>query len=214
MLDVHVLNKARERDGDARGDRPVEVDEILEPQECVGYENELPLLDCEYDDYPEGNQLFRPTEGGTLRTLVNHDVVQSVKDMADELNTKEKQIEKAAKLHGIELPDGSSFDVEVSTDRLHALVGDIPEDMISSENPLLIATLYVEKGLSTEEVASVLSEGTDSNVRQQEVRQTLIDVGILEGLTSEDLEYQRRQNRGEINKPRYENGITIDATEL
>jgi hypothetical protein len=85
--------------------------------------------------------------------------------------------------------------------------------MVSAENPLLSTILYVEKGLSTGEIADVLAEGTDSNtVSEADVRQTLIDIGVLDGLTTEEREYRRKQNRGEINKPQYEGGITVDAT--
>jgi len=137
-------------------------------------------------------------------------MVRSAEDMAAELNTTEEQVRKAADLHGLALPNGEEFDITVETTRLHALVGDIPEDMVSSENPLLSAILYVNKGLSIEEIADVLAEETGNTVNEADVRQALIDVGLLDGLTSEEREYQAKQNRGEINRPRYENGLTVD----
>lgn len=213
MFDGDTLHEARERDGSAAEDRPAEVGKVLEPKERIGYKNELPLLDRDYEDYPKGDDILRPEAGKALRTLADHPLVSSAEDMSDELNTRLKQVRKAADLHGVELPDG--FNVEVDTSRLDALVGDIPEDMVSSENPILTAILYVEKGLSTGEVADVLEDATDNHtVHETDVRQTLVDAGILEGLTTEERNYQRKQNRGEVNKPRYSGGVTIDTTDL
>jgi len=188
MFDGDALREARKRDGSAAQDRPAEVDEVLAPRERVGYKDELPLLDREYSAYPEGDELLRPSQGDTLRTLATHDMVGSVGDMAKELNTTEKRVRKAVDLHGIN-PDGKDFDVEVSTSRLEALVGDIPEGIVTSSNPITVAILYVDKGLSTDEIAEIMGEG----VREAVVRQTLVDARVLPGETTEEAERRRKQ---------------------
>jgi hypothetical protein len=210
-MNAEDLQAARERDGAAAEDRPARVDEILEPKERIGYKNELPLLDREYSAYPEGDDILRPEAGDALETLADHPLVSGVEDMSDELNTPVGKVEKATDLHAVELPE-DGFDVEVDTSRLDTLIGDIPEDMVSSENPILTAILYVEKGLGTGEIADVLGEVTDSNVREADVRQALTDARVLEGETTAEAEYRRKQARGEVGG--YDNGVTIDTTDL
>jgi hypothetical protein len=210
-MNAENLQEARERKGAAAEDRPAEVDEILEPKERIGYKNELPLLDREYSAYPEGDDILRPEAGKALETLADHPLVSSAEDMSDELGTTTGKVEQAAELHGVAIPDG--FDVEVSTSRLDTLVGGIPEGMVSPENPILTAILYVEKGLGTGEVADILEGATDKHtVREADVTQTLIDAGVLEGETTAEAQYRRKQNRGEVSG--YNNGVTIDTTNL
>lgn len=210
------IAEARERDGSAADGRADEVNEIMAPREKPGYGTELPLLGVDYDEYPDDSDLLRPSEGDTLRTLVDHDKVHSVAHIADELDTTEDQVRQAAELHGVSLPEGN-FNIEVATTRLDRLVGDIPDGMVSPENQILTAYLFVEKGLSTKEIADVLGEEVSSNVREEQIRQTLIDCHVLDGETTEEREQRWKQNRGEINRPQYdsgERGITIDASDL
>lgn len=195
MFDPESLHAARERDGAAADDRPEDVDDVMSPREVVGYGTEASLLDCGYDEYPDGEDLYRPSMGDTLRSLVEHDMVESAEDIADELNTDVKTVRRAADRHGIDLPDGSDFDVEVDTARLYGLLGaEWPDELIAPDNPVTVATLYVEYGLSTEEVSAVLEEVTDyPSVPERVVRQTLVDTGVLDGTTTD--EQQARMDR-------------------
>ncbi|WP_225336650.1 hypothetical protein [Halomicrobium urmianum] len=214
MIDGTTLTEARQRDGEAAEDRPEEVDRVVTPKERVGYEHELPLLDREYSEYPGGQELLQPDAEGILRNLKEHPRVTSTEDCADELGTTVEMVEKAAELHGIDLPEGGGFDVSIDRSRIDTLLGDEwPEDMRSSDNQITVSALYL-KGLSLFEIATVLEDDGERNVREEELKQILIDAGLLEGLSSDEREFQRRQNRGEINQPRYEGGITIDATDL
>lgn len=197
MIDSNALRRAWSRDGAAADDRPEEVDEIMADRETVGYEEGLPLLSCKYDDYMTGDSLLRPAARDALETLAEHDLVADVEDMAHELHSPTETVKKALELHGIEEPSG--FDVSLDTDRLHALV-DCPDRMKNPDNPLVVATLYVEKGLSVSEVRDVLDEGADDNtaVTERAVKQTLVDARVIDGQTSEQRERQWKQSRGDV----------------
>jgi hypothetical protein len=207
MFDGDALHAARKRDGAAAEDRPAEVDDVMSPCEKVGFKNELPLLQRDYDNYPTEGELYRPVEGDTLRTLVEHEKVQSVEDVAAELNVEKEAIEKAAELHDIGLTLGSDFDIDVDTPRLHALLGDdYPEELVDPDNPITVTTLYVGKGLGTNEIAEVFAEVTDrGSLPDEHIRQTLVDAGVIEGMGSEEQEHRMRQNRGR--------GLTVNVGE-
>lgn len=194
MFNPETLHEAKVRDGDAHDDRPEDVDAVISPREMVGYQSEAPLLDCGYDEYPDGEELYRPAMGDTLRSLVENDKVGSAEDVADELNTDVETVRRTADLHGISLPNGSDFDVEVNTPRLHGLLGaEWPDYLVAPDNPVTVTALYL-KGLSTEEVAEVLEEITDySSIPERVIRQTLVDARVLDGTTTD--EQQARMDR-------------------
>lgn len=201
MFGGEDLRRAWSRSGDAADDRPEEVDDIMSPQETVGFEEGLPLLDMKYQDYPRDDELLRPAAGYALAALAEHELVTSTEDLARELGSREEKVEKALDLHGVDEPEG--FDVAVDTTRLNAFMGDVPERMKDHDNPLVVATLYVEKGLSVEEIRDVLAEATDDNVTVSEraVKQTLVDARLINGETTAEAKRRRKQNRGEVNHP-------------
>ena len=201
MFDGDALRRAWSRNGAAADDRSAEVEEILSPQESVGFEEGLPLLDCDYDEYLSHGDLLRPAARQPLATLADHELVTSLEDMARELAARSETVEKALRLHDIEEPSG--FDVDVDTSRLDALMGQIPDRMKNPDNPLLVGTLYVAKGLSIEEICQVMNEATEDRVTvtESDIRQVLVDAKLIEGVTSAEAQRRRKQSRHEVNRP-------------
>ena len=212
IFDKETLRRARSRDGEAAESRSDEVEAILGPEEKVGFRNELALLDRDYDAYPRGEELLRPAEGDALRQLADHPLVSDAEDIGEELRTDVGVVERAAELHGVDLPDGGNFDVEVNRDRLTALLGDVPTRFVSPNNPLLVTSLYVDRGLSISEIAEVLDQSTEdtTTVTETGIRQCLVDARVLEGTTSAESKRRRRHTRDEINRPDT-SGLTITA---
>lgn len=211
MFDGSDLQQARARGGNAAQDRPDEVDEILSPKEKVGWKEELPLLNCNYSDYPDTDELLRPAEGSTLESLVEHDKVRSADDIASELNEDIETVEKAAQLHGVDLPNEEPHEEE---SRLSELLGsDIPGAMVSPNNPIVVSILYVTYGLSTEEIADLFTENGSNSILERTIRQTLIDAAVIRGETTDDREKRRRRQRGEVTRPS-SSGINFDTTKL
>lgn len=193
-MNAEALQEARDRNGAKDPSRDDEIDEILAPKEKVGFQVEEPLLNCSYSSYPRHDELLRPDAHDALQALAEHDLVTDVEDISSELGTDEDTVEKALNLHSIEAPEG--FEIEVNQDRLTAILGDIPDDMRSANNPIVVSALYL-KGLSLSEIADVLQESTDARtVRERDTRQVLIDCGILDGESSSEMEKRLKQGRG------------------
>lgn len=217
MFEGETIREAIRRDGKAREDRDTEVDDVLAEKERLGWENELPLLNRDYSEYSSGDELFRPSEGETLEALANHELVRSAEDMADELNCDVETIEDAAELHGVDIPEQDTFDVEVTeVDRLTALLGDVPEEAVDPSNPLVVFALYAECGLSLAETTDVLDEATEgeNTVQEEVVRQTAVDAKVIDGMTTVEQEHRRKQSRFEVNRPRHEGSGAVDNIEL
>lgn len=179
--------EGRERNGKPREERPVEVDEFLEPSEEVGYNEGLPLLDRSYDQYPSRQELLQPDGGEVLESLADHDLVSSISDIASELNTREEVIEKATELHGIEIE--STFDITVASEEDTISVpieGQVEIDHLREplyDDSRLLYHLYVQCGMGIEEIAESLSAQLERNreVRARDIRQGLVNVGLIDG---------------------------------
>lgn len=211
-FDAESIKEARERNGAAADDRPDDVDDVLAPRETVGFREELHLLERPYDEYVRHQGLLRPVAGDVLRELADHPLVSTPDDVANELGSDVETVEKAADLHGVDLPDEEE-PIAIDISRLDSLVGGgFPEDMADPTNPILIGTLYVSKGLSVTEVAQILSEATDDygTVDPSEVRQTLVDAHLINGETSAEGERRRENNKMEINRPHHGDGGGIN----
>ena len=210
MFDGDALRRAWSRDGAAADDRPESVDEVMAPGETVGFDDGLPLLNREYSDYPSNEDLLRPAAGQPLAALADHDLITSVEDVALELGARTETVEKALALHDIEEPSG--FDVEVDGSRLDSLLGDVPDRMKDHDNQLVVAVLYVDKGLSIEEIRQVMDEATEDTVTvsESDMRQALVDAKLIEGETSTEAQRRRKQSRGEVNRPN-SSGLTIST---
>ncbi|QCS43013.1 hypothetical protein [Natrinema versiforme] len=212
MIEAKDIIEGRKRDGKAKEGRSDDVEEILSDREIVGFQTELPLLERGYSDYPDEGELLRPSNND-IEKLANHGSIHDKEEIAAELNVDVGVVDKAAELHGIDLPTGGSFDVSVS--RLDQLLGDeLPEDMIDPQNPLFLSILYLEHGLSISEMADILAENfSTANIRSSEVRQTLVDTRVLKGKTSAEQEERHKQNRGEVNRTT-NGGINISTSQF
>lgn len=211
MFDGDALRKAWSRDGAAADDRPAEVDELLSPQETTGYEEGLPLLNREFSDYPSNEDLLRPAARQPLATLVAHELITSIEDVTRELGARTETVEKALALHDIEEPSG--FDVDVDSSRLDALMGQIPDRMKNHDNQLVVAALYIDKGLSIEEIRQVMDEAMaeTTTVPESDVRQALVDAKLIEGETSAEAQRRQKQSRGEVNRTGSSRGMSINS---
>ncbi|MFC3477658.1 hypothetical protein [Halobacterium litoreum] len=189
--------KASNRDGGPREDRPEEVDEFLEPEEAVGFEEGLPLLDRPYEEYPDDP--LTPDAGADVAALAGHELVGSVEDLAAELDTTEGKVRTALHLHDVEEPTaGSSFDsveregvIEVP---LHGVI-----DVEHLRTPVyadarLLEHLYIRCGAGISEIKEILEDGMNAgrggdkprwSVTEAEIRSALEDVALI---SSEDTE--------------------------
>lgn len=192
--------KASNRDGAAREDRPDAVDEWFKPTPEVGFRQGLPLLDAEYEEYPEDP--LKPAAGEDLAALADHELVGSVADLAAELDAREERVRKALALHDIEEPTGGgSFDVpEVERKGVIdvPLQGCIDTEHLRTpvyEDARLLEHLYVRYGCSVREIRTVLEEGMNRGrdgekapwrVREGEIRAALEDVALLDAADETD----------------------------
>lgn len=201
MFSNKDLQKARRRDGAKDEERSEEIEELLTPNERVGFKEGKSLLGCPYSEVPRHDAVLKPSARDALADLLDHNLVTSIEDVAAELATDEAKIERALELHDLSAPT-ETFNVEVTTDRLSGLV-DLPERMVAPDNSILVCTLYVDRGLSIEEIRDVIGEAADDNVTVHEraIRTVLIDAKVLQGETSAEAERRRRQSRGETNRP-------------
>lgn len=211
MIDATDIRAGRKRDGEQAQDREDRVEEILSEKERVGFGTEKPLLEREYEAYPDRDELFRPSNND-VKVLAQHDYVNNAEDIAKELNVSEETVEKVANIHGVDLPDEDSSDIEVT--RLEKLVGnDLPSEMVSHENPVCLTVLYLGYGLSIDEIVTIFNEEDNRNVTAKAVRQSLVDCHVIKGKTTQELERKRRETRGEVNRATH-GGISIDASDF
>lgn len=208
-LSVKEWEDARQRGGDARENRPKTVDDALEPSEELGRGNGLPLVGDSYDDYPSVHELTLPTSREFVTELVDHDKVTTLRDAVTELcgdadgptgQDYRRALTKAFDLFGIDRDEhlaGGSFDVpdvEGDSDRLDLFTTSVPRDIPNpAENPLVVGHLYAVAGLSVGEITTYLGEELEGGANRGNVRQTLIDVGLLEGRTTEQQEKAARR---------------------
>ncbi|SDQ43897.1 hypothetical protein [Halopelagius longus] len=188
------ITQARKRDGNPSENRPKEVEEAIPPIPELGYNQGLPLVGDDYDDYPQGDSLLQPTAGDKLRELADNELINTEEDLADEIGTNADRIGKAVKLHGIQLPDEGSFDIEVSRETISLpFEEDIPLENLREpvfEDARILHHLYVDCGMGTNEIADYLTKELKAtldgpkrvwNVKPAEVRQALIEVGFIDG---------------------------------
>jgi len=83
----------------------------------------------------------------------------------------------------VETSDG---DDERATDaRLAELTPPVPDDMVTPSNPLVVAELY-DRGLSTDEIAEVFSDDSDTRVKASQIRRVLRSTGLVQGPSKSD----------------------------
>lgn len=210
-LDGNAFRRAYARDGAAADERPEKVDNAMNPRQMVGFEQEEPLLDKDYDDYYRNDSLLFPRASDDLAALAEHELIADVEDMASELGSRDDKVEKALEIHDIEEPNGRDV---TDTDRLHELVPDVPERLVTTQSPILVMHLYV-MGLSVGEISDVLSETMPDHksISPSTVTQCLIDAHVLPGETSTSAKRRRKNARGEINRAS-NGGISIHPEDL
>lgn len=188
-LDLHpeTVEACRQRDGAAADDRPDSIGDALETPQ-LGYGEGDPLVAESYDSYPSKAELSNPSQGDFLRRLLSHNKVSSLSDAVAELTGGRDRghlsdwlatLEAATEVNDLEtdnlLAEGSAD--EGGDDPLTVILGyKPPANVVSVENPLVVAELY-QAGLSTVEISELLDG------QEGEVRDTLISVGLLEGKT-------------------------------
>lgn len=199
---------ARQRGGDAAENRPKAVDDALEPSEELGRGNGLPLVGDSYDDYPSVHELTLPTSREFVESLVEAEQVTSLRDAVKELcgdansptgEQYRRALTKAFELFDVDTDEhlsGGSFDIPNpdDSDELDLFTVSVPRDIPNpAENPLVVGHLYAVAGLSVSEIAKYLGDELGEAVYGRTVRQTLVDVGLLEGQTT--AEQQRAARR-------------------
>lgn len=189
------VRRLAENDGSGLEERPDYV--ALEAPRKVGYRDGMPLVPhpegiddgLELGDDPteayshyeshRGDNLLLPESGDFLRRLADAPEVGGLDDVAKELNTDRRTVEKAAKLHGIDTPLESADDGESvsDTDSLTLVSGETVQ--LNPLHPLVLAQLLSD-GLSTKEIAQYLSEETGEQVTETDVVAEAENARLLE----------------------------------
>jgi len=195
-MDTEAIREAKTNDRDGGpSDRPEAVDEFLAPEEAVGFEDGLPLLDKEYSDYSDS--VLAPEAHADVWGVARHNKVASVEDVAAELDTTVDKVRKALTIHDIEEPEGGgSFDVPMVEQEgvievpLHGAVDTAHLRTPIHTDARLLEHLYVRCGLGVTEIRTVLEDGMNAGrssdksryrVTVDEVRSALKDVSLIEG---------------------------------
>ncbi|GGL28861.1 hypothetical protein GCM10009037_10690 [Halarchaeum grantii] len=219
-VDLHptTVEAARDRGGDKDPDRPEGITEALETEQ-LGYGEGEPLVGESYQDYPSREELSNPARGEFLRDLLAHPCVGGLDDAVAELTgagdnpTLHKwlsTVEAATEAHSLDVDTltakGEDERGQGGTDTLTSVLGyEPPEDLVTRNNPVLIAELY-GIGLSVAEVADTLGERVEGHLPEGHVRDTLKTVGLLEGRTREEQREAFEDNDSRLG------GTTIDNT--
>lgn len=96
------IDRAKQnRNGGPRENRPEAVDSLLSDAYTVGFEQDEPVANVAYSDYPnDRGTVLRPEAGTVLNDIA--DTVESMEQLAEELGMSNGGLlDKAATLHGI-----------------------------------------------------------------------------------------------------------------
>ena len=218
-LSNDVINDARQRDGGIDEGRDEEITELLDTDQ-LGYGNSDPLEADSYDDYPTLSDLTNPQQRPFLVDLLSNDNVNSIDDAINEIlgansgtivREWRSAVEQAIDVFNINadelLQQGNNEDNSV--DKLTEIVGyDLAEELRDGGNPLLLSVLYVEHGLSTNEISELLD--TD----EPTVRDKLTAVGLIGGKTRQQQRQAFEDNGGRLSHNDSSSGLTIDTSKL
>lgn len=202
MYDPETVEKARERDGD-RGDRPDEIDSLLTWVQ-LGKGVGAPVAEGvdDYSRYPDSRESLSSPKWGTLiKEVFQSPAVNGYEDAARELfgpgdslvNRKRREaLQHAAQSAGLDagslFAEGNERDCGGPVAAQKQLTSDLSTHITDGQNPLALAFVYVEKGLSCKELDDVfeLQGGT--------ARRRLHDIGLVvsredkpEGKTADEL---------------------------
>jgi hypothetical protein len=216
-LDLHpdTVGEARYRGGDADPDRPEAIDEAINTDK-LGYGKGEPLVGESYQDYPNRSELSNPVHGTFLRSLLQHSKVATLADAIAELTganttaTLQKwlsTVEAAAEAHGLDVDTLLAEGDNEGGDVLEAVLGyEPPEAVVTSDNPLLVASLY-NAGLSASEIATLLESKVEGSVSEGSVKDSLKETGLLDGRTRDAQVESFEKNDGRLG------GTTMTTTE-
>lgn len=202
---MYDIENARQRDGDTAEDRSDRVDEILN-RPRLGYNESDPLPESfeDYDKYPEQpDDLTTPEARPFVTELFDSSLVSSIDDAIVEttpaagesmINREWRDaFEKAMQLFGVDVSEADDERDESDADsRLAELTGNYPDDMVTPSNPLVVSNLYAGLGLSTNEIADVFSDESDTRVNPNQIHATLRNAGLIETTEREDAEPSHR----------------------
>lgn len=186
---MYDVESARQRDGDAAEDRSERVDEIL-TRPRLGHGESDPLVGDDYDEYPEQpDDLTTPEARPFVSELFASPLVSNLRDAVEETTpaTGDSQIvqkwrdafERATEVFGVETQGSDDErDERATDDRLAELTPDVPDDMVTPSNPLVVAHMYAD-GLSCDEIAEVFSDDSDTRVKASQIRRVLRSTGLI-----------------------------------
>jgi len=192
MYDETTVEAARDRDGDAADERPDKVDDILNWKQ-LGYEVGEPLAAESYERYPDSAEgLSAPKWSELVERLFRSPAVNGYDEAVEELTAAtgdriivrrwREALQDAADAADMDagsmFAEGDGSGCGGPEAALTALTDDLSRHIVAEDNPLCLAFLYAEKGLSVGEITEVF--GTDdSNVRRR-----LHDLGLVENRES------------------------------
>lgn len=191
--------EANEGNGLESGERPSYVEDALEAPHEVGYREGKPLVPQDpdaddglklgddpteaYDHYPRGSLLL-PENGDFVRRLFEAPEVGGVADAAEEVNTNESTVRKAAELHGVDIPLESADDDGSEDDDIITL----PSGEAVNFGPLhpLVLAQLLSDGMSVEEAALYLSKEAGEAVDATDVREAAETARLLPSPSPDD----------------------------
>jgi hypothetical protein len=202
-----AVEAARERDGGPASDRRDAVDEAV-CVEKLGWQNGSPLVAESYSEYPDREDLTNPEYTTFIKQLFEHPLIRDIHDAVAELcganndsllRDWREALAKAAEWGDIDAESAFENGDGRPDNPLENVLGCNPhEDMIDTENPLLVAKLYSE-GLSTEEITIILGDELDESISEDTIIDSLKELGLMDGKTrDEQVEAFRRKN-GRLN---------------
>ena len=203
MFDNETVEKARERDGAARGDRPDEIDDLLTWVQ-LGKGVGAPVAEGvdDYSRYPDSHEsLSSPKWGTLLKKVFQSPAVNGYEDAARELfgpgdslidKKRSQALQQAAQSAGLDcgslFAEGNERDCGGPVAAQKQLTSDLSKHIVGADSPLCLAFLYVEKGLSCQELDDVFE------LRDGTARRRLHDIGLVvsredkpDGKTADDL---------------------------
>ncbi|WP_251330710.1 hypothetical protein [Haloplanus pelagicus] len=203
-LSASTIVDVRDRDGESADKRPSYVEDALTEPKRLGYRTGLPVVESEdnpdvklggsvhelYGNYVRNEDILLPDASSFLSELFESDLINSVEDASEELNTDESLIRKAVDLHGIEIEDHST-EQETSTEQSLTLPSgeSFPYSFLSEpvwSDSRVLTQLLATDGLGISETATYLSDQLDDDVSTSQIRKAAVECGLLEGSVNDD----------------------------
>lgn len=172
----NAVETAKDRGGDPAEDRPSGVNQLLEQDETVGFQEGDSLANVGYDSYPQDREsLYLPNTTGILTSIIAADKVKDQEDLADELgfNRGSQTVADALEFHAIDLPEQVDYSPSPYVD-IPTADGDKRVNLTKFGDDFYTAyTLYVGAGLSVSEISQLVEEP------ERDVRRGLASHGLL-----------------------------------